>query len=70
LLIQAVDRKRCASCDCWRGKRKTGEEENTVAVESETTSGLCIGGGWDNSERRARSACGHWRIWAVLRKPD
>ena len=35
-------------------------------VEAETVTGLCIGGGWDNSERRARSACGHWKLWIAL----
>ena len=35
-------------------------------VEAETATGLCIGGGWDNSERRARSACGHWKLWTAL----
>ncbi len=70
LLIQAVDRRRCASCDCWRGERRPGETPEQVAVESETVAGLCVGGGWDNSERRARSACGHWRIWLALHKPD
>jgi len=38
----------------------------TVIIEAETSEGLCQGGGWDNSERRARSACGHWRIWEAL----
>jgi hypothetical protein len=70
LLIQAVDRKRCASCACWQGPREPGAQPGTVGVESEMISGLCLGGGWDNSERRARSACGHWRIWPELDKPD
>jgi hypothetical protein len=70
LLTQAVDRKRCASCACWQGERQPGEEPGTVGVESETVSGLCRGGGWDNSERRARSACGHWRIWPEVNKAD
>jgi len=70
LLIQAVDRRRCASCECWQGERQPGATLDTVAVESETVAGLCVGGGWDNSERRARSACGHWRLWSVLDKPD
>ncbi|PKO94391.1 MAG: hypothetical protein CVU16_03115 [Betaproteobacteria bacterium HGW-Betaproteobacteria-10] len=70
MLIQAVDRRRCASCECWRGERHVGELTDTVAIESETLTGLCVGGGWDNSERRARSACGHWRIWLALHKAD
>jgi len=70
LLIQAVDRRRCASCECWRGERQAGETPDTVAVAAETATGLCSGGGWDNSERRARSACGHWRIWPALHKAD
>jgi len=70
LLIQAVDRKRCASCECWRGERQPGATPDSVAVKYETISGLCLDGGWDNSERRARSACGHWRIWSVLHQAD
>jgi len=66
LLSQAVDRKRCASCERWSGWRQPGTEPGTVIIESETSEGFCLGGGWDNSERRARSACGHWRIWPVL----
>jgi len=66
LLIQNVDRKRCASCACWQGDRQPGPTPGTVAIHAETDSGLCIGGGWDNSERRARSACGHWRLWPEL----
>jgi len=70
LLSQAIDRKRCASCDCWRGERRAGATPGTVEVESEIVTGLCSGGGWDASERKARSACGHWRIWPLLAKPD
>ncbi|MBL8429897.1 MAG: hypothetical protein JNJ95_08425 [Dechloromonas sp.] len=66
MLNHAVDRKRCASCERWSGWRQPGEEPGTVLIEAETSEGLCQGGGWDNSERRARSACGHWRIWPVL----
>ena len=35
-------------------------------IEAETATGLCVGGGWDGSERRARSACGHWKLWTAL----
>ena len=66
MLSQAVDRKRCASCERWRGERQPGATPDTVMVEAETVTGLCIGGGWDNSERRARSACGHWKLWTAL----
>jgi len=70
LLNQAIDRKRCASCKNWRGPRQTGEMPDSVGIETETVTGLCDGGGWDGSERRARSACGHWRIWPELVKSD
>jgi hypothetical protein len=70
LLNQAVDRKRCASCERWQGPRQAGELPDTVGIVSEMDTGLCIGGGWDGSERRARSACGHWRIWPALLKID
>ncbi len=66
MLIQAVDRKRCASCERWQGERQTGTTPDVVMIHAETATGLCIGGGWDNSERRARSACGHWKLWAAL----
>jgi hypothetical protein len=66
LLIQAVNRKRCASCACWQGRRQTGSTAENVLIEAETITGNCLGGGWDGSERRARSACGHWKIWPVL----
>jgi len=66
VLSQAVDRKRCASCDRWRGERRAGSDGRQVEIESELSSGLCCGGPWDNSERRARSACGHWLRWQQL----
>jgi hypothetical protein len=70
LLIQAVDRKRCASCQRWDGQRQPGEQAETVLIESETSEGLCQGGPWDGSERRARSACGHWTRWSALPSND
>jgi hypothetical protein len=66
LLIQAVDRKRCASCERWQGPRQAGTTAASVVIESETVTGLCCGGGWDGDERRARSACGHWKRWSIL----
>ena len=70
MLILAVDRKRCASCERWRGERQPGPTPESVAVASETVTGLCVGGGWDGSERRARSACGHWQVWLALKATD
>jgi len=69
MLSQAVDRKRCASCERWQGERRPGTTPETVEIEAETSTGLCIGGGWDSSERRARSACGYWRLWPALANP-
>ncbi|QRM19988.1 hypothetical protein GBK02_11540 [Dechloromonas sp. TW-R-39-2] len=66
MLIQAVDRKRCASCERWQGPRQPGATNASVLIESETVTGLCHGGGWDGDERRARSACGHWQRWLKL----
>jgi len=66
MLLQAVERKRCASCACWTGIRQPGPDAGSVAIEAETAVGRCDGGGWHDSERRARSACGHWRLWPVL----
>ncbi|WP_371325382.1 hypothetical protein VX159_07655 [Dechloromonas sp. ZY10] len=66
MLSQAVDRKRCASCDRWQGERRAGSDGRQVEIESELSCGLCRGGPWDNSERRARSACGHWLRWQQL----
>ncbi|MDD2744751.1 MAG: hypothetical protein PHV02_21020 [Rhodocyclaceae bacterium] len=66
MLIQPVANKRCASCERWSGQRQVGVDAGTVSVESEFATGLCLGGPWDNSERRARSACGHWTIWPLV----
>lgn len=65
-IAQQVSRKRCASCQRWTGVREPGSEKETVLVEAETATGLCDGGGWHASERRARSACGHWLRWQGL----
>ena len=53
MLNQAVDRKRCASCEHWRGPRQPGATPDCVAIDSETVTGLCEDGGWAGSERRA-----------------
>jgi len=66
LLIQAAHQKRCATCERWCGERQPVEEPGAVAVAGETVSGLCTGGGWHGSERRARSTCGHWRVWSAI----
>ncbi|MBK8522835.1 MAG: hypothetical protein IPL58_01075 [Betaproteobacteria bacterium] len=66
MFFQPVDRKRCASCHRWSGPRAPGDLPGTVAIESETIAGLCVGGPWDGQERRARSACGHWVVWLAL----
>ena len=65
---QAIERKRCASCERWSGKRQPGAP-GEVLIEAETAVGLCCGGPWDGSERRARSACGHWKLWPELSAP-
>jgi hypothetical protein len=65
MLPQRVDRKRCASCERWSGSRQPGETADTVLIAAETDTGICQGGPWDGSERRARSACGHWQIWSA-----
>lgn len=39
-------------------------------IVAETDSGLCVGGGWDGDQRRARAACGHWRRWTALVATD
>ncbi|MGE5470454.1 MAG: hypothetical protein ACM3X0_06630 [Bacteroidota bacterium] len=70
MLKQAVERKRCASCEHWRGQRQPGATPAEVLIESETAGGLCEDGGWAGSERRARSACGHWKLWPALNPPD
>ncbi|MBU3697938.1 hypothetical protein [Dechloromonas sp.] len=66
MLEQPVDRKRCASCERWQGPRQPAASPTIVLIESEISTGLCRGGPWDNSERRARSACGHWTRWSQL----
>ncbi|HJW24248.1 MAG TPA: hypothetical protein VJ576_05055 [Rhodocyclaceae bacterium] len=64
--LQAVALKRCASCQRWSGVRRPGAEPETVDIEGDTAVGLCQGGPWDGSERRARSACGRWIRWDAL----
>lgn len=66
MLIQSIDRKRCATCQRWSGQRQPGAMPGQVIIESELIEGLCQGGPWDGSERRARSACGHWQCWDGL----
>ena len=66
LLSHAVARKRCASCQRWSGPRYPTMASDVVLIESETSTGICQGGPWDGSERRARSACGHWQCWNAL----
>jgi len=66
VLTQPVDRHRCASCERWQGERRPGADGQSVEISSELASGLCCGGPWDGSERRARSACGRWTIWQPL----
>lgn len=68
LVPQAVARKRCASCQRWTGERQPGQPGD-VLIAAETATGLCNGGPWDQSERRARSACGHWQCWPMLVEP-
>ncbi|MFC5301399.1 hypothetical protein [Azospira restricta] len=66
---QAVDRRRCASCERWSGARSAGGDGASVLIASETATGTCVGGPWDGSERRARSACGQWLRWQALPPP-
>ncbi|MBI2309241.1 MAG: hypothetical protein HYU78_18270 [Rhodocyclales bacterium] len=66
MAVQAVAKRRCASCERWSGPRAPAEDGGHVRIESETSTGLCVGGPWDGSERRARSACGQWRRWQIL----
>lgn len=62
---QAAAARRCASCERWGGER-TPAPPDAVEVAAETTPGLCRGGPWDGSERRARSACGQWLPWPAI----
>lgn len=64
--LQPVDLKRCASCERWGGSRQVGTQPETVEIDDERAVGLCQGGPWDGSERRARSACGRWIRWLAL----
>jgi len=66
LLNHLVARKRCASCERWSGSRQPGTTPDIVLIEAETSTGICQDGPWDGSERRARSACGHWKCWSIL----
>jgi hypothetical protein len=68
--IQAALLHRCASCNRWGGPRQIGTAPQTVEIASELTTGLCVGGPWNGSERRARSACGQWAVWPALTKTN
>ena len=70
LLSHAVARRRCASCQRWSGLRYPAMAPDAVLIESETSTGICQGGPWDGSERRARSECGHWQCWDALNSQD
>ncbi|MCP5268940.1 MAG: hypothetical protein H6943_07875 [Zoogloeaceae bacterium] len=63
---QAAAMKRCATCDRWSGPRTPGTPPDSVDLASESDTGRCVGGPWDGSERRVRSACGHWILWQML----
>ncbi|PKO57085.1 MAG: hypothetical protein CVU28_00500 [Betaproteobacteria bacterium HGW-Betaproteobacteria-21] len=67
-LVQPVGDKRCISCERWHGRRRPGDEPDTVEVESSSVKGVCIEGPWHRSIRRVRSACGYWIRWTAL--PD
>jgi hypothetical protein len=69
VLKQPVSRQRCATCQRWSGPRQADTDRQHVLIEAETDTGLCRGGPWDNSERRARSACGRWLCWEELNAP-
>jgi hypothetical protein len=66
MLTQSITLHRCASCKRWSGSRQVGVAAQTVEIDSEQSTGLCIDGPWDGNERRARSACGHWIVWSAL----
>ena len=66
MLSHPVARKRCASCDRWQGIRMPDTTPENVLIRDEVDTGLCDGGGWAGSERRARCACGHWRQWREI----
>ena len=63
---QAVALHRCASCNRWSGPRAIGALPQTVEIDSELSTGLCVDGPWNGSERRARSACGQWTVWLAI----
>ncbi|APR05042.1 hypothetical protein SAMN05216242_101273 [Thauera chlorobenzoica] len=65
-LLQAVSDRRCISCERWHGRRRAGDEPDTVEVASGATRGLCIDGPWHRSIRGVRNACGQWLRWSGL----
>ncbi len=64
-MLQPAALRRCASCERWGGERRACPPEY-VEITAETSCGPCQGGPWNGSERRARSACGHWTAWSAL----
>ncbi len=66
MILQPVALRRCASCERWQGPRQATDDGQAVRIPGEDSSGLCAGGPWDGSERRARAACGRWLRWHAL----
>lgn len=66
LVLHPVANRRCGSCERWHGERRAGADGHSIELDSEMRMGVCRGGPWDNSERRARSACGRWTVWTAL----
>jgi hypothetical protein len=66
---QSAALHRCASCQRWSGPRRVGATPQSVEIDSELSTGVCVDGPWNGSERRARSACGRWIVWPALVAP-
>lgn len=64
--LQSAALCRCATCERWDGPRTVGGDAGSVRIGSETDGGICVGGPWDGTPRRARSACGRWLRWHKL----
>jgi len=58
--------KNCVTCECWTGSRNISESGDRVEYSGDQEEGVCMGGGWNRTQKTAMSSCGQWRKWSLL----
>jgi len=58
--------KLCLTCALWGGQRKLDFPRKTVEADSASTSGECLGGGFNRQKRNANANCDKWKKWESL----